>query len=72
MKIVSKGVNSKKRNTYHIYVETTIERRITVVALSEEEAKDLAYRRAVERTKAFNNRHYKVLEHEVVHSEVKQ
>ena len=60
MKIVSKGVNSKKRNTYHIYVETTIERRITVVALSEEEAKDLAYR------------HYKVLEHEVVHSEVKQ
>lgn len=72
MKIVSKGINSKKRNTYDVYVETTIERRIKVVALSEEEAKDLAYRRSVERTKSFDNRHYKVLEHEVVHAEIKQ
>ena len=42
------------------------------MALSEEEAKDLAYRRSVERTKSFDNRHYKVLEHEVVHAEIRQ
>ena len=48
MKIVSTAMH--KTNTYDVYVETVVERRITVRAISEEEAMDLAYRRATERT----------------------
>lgn len=70
MRIVSTALH--KTNTYDVYVETVVERRITVRAISEEEAIDLAYRRATERTKTFTNRHYKVLEHEVIQAIVRR
>lgn len=70
MKIVS--ATPHKAETYDVYVETVVERRITVRAISEEEAMDLAYKRATERTKTFTNRHYKVLEHEVIQAIARQ
>jgi hypothetical protein len=71
MKIQTK---SYKSSTFHVYVETTVERRMTVRAIDKEEAIELATRRVNERCKTFmRNKNYKVVEHEIVDTiEVKQ
>ena len=49
---------------FTVYVETTIERQVSVLALDEEEAKQLAVNR-MDRNKSVI-RKYKIMEHEVV------
>lgn len=53
-----------KCTTYYVWVETTVERCITVRAIDEEEAKQLAMERSENRSKSMSR--YKVIEHEVV------
>ena len=56
--------NRYKSTRFTVYVETTIERQVSVLALDEEEAKELAVNR-MDRNKSVI-RKYKIMEHEVV------
>jgi len=62
MKIQTK--HPHKASTFHVWVETTVERCITVKALDKKEAKELVMKRVTNRIKSMSR--YKVLEHEVI------